>query len=88
MNVILTMAHELARDPSLLQARRTAFGTFGGKLKGLTATELATHAAKAAIADAKVRTVTAFNMVNCMDLLSHQLILSARVSAVCLVARN
>jgi hypothetical protein len=47
--------HVSLRPPA--QARRTAFGTFGGKLKGLTATELATHAAKAALADSKVRGV-------------------------------
>jgi acetyl-CoA acyltransferase 2 len=35
-----------------LGARRTAFGTFGGALKDLSATELAVHAAKAAIAQA------------------------------------
>lgn len=37
-----------------LSARRTPFGTFGGSLKDLTATDLAVHTAKAALAQAKV----------------------------------
>ena len=36
------------------QAKRTPFGTFGGKLKNYSATDLAVHAAQATIADAKV----------------------------------
>ncbi|PVU85570.1 hypothetical protein BB559_004584 [Furculomyces boomerangus] len=35
----------------IVSAKRTAFGTFGGKLKSLSATELAAIASKAAIAD-------------------------------------
>jgi acetyl-CoA acyltransferase 2 len=38
----------------LVAAKRTAFGTFGGALKGLTATELATAASKAALEQSKV----------------------------------
>jgi acetyl-CoA acyltransferase 2 len=38
----------------IVSAKRTPFGTFGGKLKGFTATDLAVHASKAAIAAAKV----------------------------------
>lgn len=38
----------------IVAARRTAFGTFGGKLKNVTATELAVHAAKAAISDSGI----------------------------------
>src|SRR5215467_1062554 len=37
-----------------LSAKRTAFGTFGGSLKDLSATDLAVESAKAAIAQAKV----------------------------------
>lgn len=35
----------------IVAAKRTAFGTFGGTLKSWTATQLATHAAKAAVAE-------------------------------------
>eukprot|EP00049_Salpingoeca_infusionum_P021535 m.3616 g.3616 ORF g.3616 m.3616 type:complete len:402 (-) comp4259_c0_seq1:77-1282(-) len=38
----------------IVAAQRTACGAFGGKLAGLSATDLATHAAKAAIAAANV----------------------------------
>jgi len=37
-----------------LAAKRTPFGTFGGALKGQTATDLAVHAAKAALEQARV----------------------------------
>ncbi len=37
-----------------LSAKRTAFGTYGGSLKDLTATDLAVESAKAALAQAKV----------------------------------
>ena len=37
-----------------LAAKRTAFGTFGGALKGVSATDLAVHAAKAALAQSGV----------------------------------
>ena len=40
---------------AVLQAKRTPFGTFGGKLKGMSAIDLAVHASKAAIAAANVR---------------------------------
>lgn len=38
----------------IVGAKRTAFGTLSGKLKGLTATDLAVHAAKAALAQSRV----------------------------------
>ena len=38
------------KDIVILAAKRTPFGTFGGSLKELSATDLAVHAAKAAIA--------------------------------------
>jgi acetyl-CoA acyltransferase 2 len=41
-------------DVIFLAARRTPFGTFGGTLKDLSATDLAVHASKAAIAQAGV----------------------------------
>jgi acetyl-CoA C-acetyltransferase/acetyl-CoA acyltransferase 2 len=42
------------KDVVILAAKRTPFGTFGGALKDLTATDLAVHAASAAIAQAGV----------------------------------
>ncbi|MDP3377168.1 MAG: acetyl-CoA C-acyltransferase, partial [Brevundimonas sp.] len=41
-------------DVYILSAARTAIGTFGGSLSGLGPIDLATHAAKAAIARAGV----------------------------------
>ena len=41
-------------DVVILAARRTPFGTFGGALKDLSATDLAVHAARAAIAQSRV----------------------------------
>ena len=40
------------QDVVILSAKRTPFGTFGGALKDLSATDLAVHAAKAALAQA------------------------------------
>jgi len=40
------------QDVVILSAKRTPFGTFGGTLKDLSATDLAVHAAKAALAQA------------------------------------
>src|SRR5512133_2870124 len=42
------------QDVVILAAKRTPFGTFGGALKDLTATDLGVHAAKAALAQAGV----------------------------------
>jgi len=42
------------RDVFLVAAKRTAFGTFGGALKGMSATELAVEASKAALEQARV----------------------------------
>lgn len=39
----------------IVGAKRTAFGTFGGSLKNVTATQLQTHAAKATLEAAGVR---------------------------------
>lgn len=44
----------LARPVYIVAAKRTAFGTFGGKLKGITATVLGQHAAVAAMEAGKV----------------------------------
>lgn len=41
-------------DVVFLSARRTAFGSFGGTLKGMTATDLGVHAARAALDSAGV----------------------------------
>ena len=42
------------QDVVILAAKRTPFGTFGGALKDLSATDLGVHAAKAAVAQAGV----------------------------------
>ena len=42
-------------DVVILAARRTPFGTYGGALKDLSATDLGVHAARAALAQAGVR---------------------------------
>lgn len=39
----------------IVAAKRTPFGTFGGKLKTQSATDLAVHSSKAAIASIKVQ---------------------------------
>jgi acetyl-CoA C-acetyltransferase/acetyl-CoA acyltransferase 2 len=44
----------LSQEIVFLSAQRTAFGTFGGALKDLSATDLGVHAAKAALAAAGV----------------------------------
>jgi acetyl-CoA acyltransferase 2 len=41
-------------DLVILSARRTAFGALGGALEGVNANDLAAHAARAALADARV----------------------------------
>lgn len=46
------MKRALKEDVVFLAAKRTPFGTFGGALKDLSATDLGVHAAKAAIAQA------------------------------------
>jgi acetyl-CoA C-acetyltransferase/acetyl-CoA acyltransferase 2 len=48
------MRSATATDVVVLAAKRTAFGTFGGTLKDLSATDLGVHAAKAALAQAGV----------------------------------
>jgi len=47
-----TQGHD--KEIVFLSARRTPFGTFGGSLRGLTATELGTHAARAALESAGI----------------------------------
>ncbi len=46
---------KLATDIVFLAAKRTAFGTFNGTLKGFTATDLAVHAAQAALEQSGVK---------------------------------
>lgn len=48
------MTKTLTREIWVLSAKRTAFGTYGGSLKDLTATDLAVEASKAALAQAEV----------------------------------
>lgn len=48
----------LVRPAYIVAAKRTAFGSFGGKLKGVTATVLGQHAAEAAMAAGKVDPAT------------------------------
>lgn len=43
------MSKPLSRDIYIVAAKRTAFGAFGGSLKGLSATDLGVHASKAAL---------------------------------------
>jgi len=52
------MARSLSREIWIVGAKRTAFGTFGGTLKDLTATDLAVDAAKAAMAQGNVDPAT------------------------------
>jgi acetyl-CoA acyltransferase 2 len=44
-----------AKELFIVSAKRTAFGTFGGTLKGHTATDLAEHAARAAVSAASIK---------------------------------
>src|SRR5260370_27134140 len=48
------MAKHLAREIWIVGAKRTAFGSFGGALKSLTATDLAVEASKAALVQAGI----------------------------------
>jgi acetyl-CoA acetyltransferase family protein len=52
------MAKSLSREIWIVGAKRTAFGTFGGSLKDLTATDLAVQASKAALAQANADPAT------------------------------
>jgi len=45
---------KLSKSIVIVGAKRTAFGTLSGTLKGITANDLAVHAAKAALAQSKV----------------------------------
>ncbi|AKT36439.1 acetyl-CoA C-acetyltransferase [Chondromyces crocatus] len=45
---------KLSKEIVIVGAKRTAFGTMGGALKGVTATDLAVHAAKAAVSQSGV----------------------------------
>ncbi len=45
---------KLSKEIVIVAAKRTPFGTLQGALKGVTATELAVHAAKAALAQSRV----------------------------------
>ena len=44
----------LRKGVYIIGAKRTPFGAYGGKLKSFSATELAVHSSKAAIAQAKI----------------------------------
>jgi acetyl-CoA acetyltransferase family protein len=48
------MVKPLIREIWIVGAKRTAFGAFGGMLKDLSATDLAVHAAKAALSQSRV----------------------------------
>ena len=45
---------KLSKEIVIVAAKRTPFGTLQGALKGITATDLAVHAAKAALAQSGV----------------------------------
>jgi acetyl-CoA acetyltransferase family protein len=49
-----TFMAKLSKDIVIVGAKRTAFGTMNGALKGISANDLAVHAAKAALAQAGV----------------------------------
>src|SRR5512133_2241697 len=49
-----SMRSATANDVVFLSAKRTPFGAFGGALKDLSATDLAVHASKAALAQGGV----------------------------------
>ena len=51
------------KDIVIVDGARTAFGTYGGALKDVSATELAVHAAKAAVAQAGVKPEDVDNVV-------------------------
>ncbi len=53
----------------IVGAKRTPFGTFGGSLKDVSATDLAVHSTKAALAQAKVDPSLVDNVV--MGLVAH-----------------
>src|SRR5205814_1769739 len=53
----------LPTDIVFLAAKRTPFGTYGGSLKDVSATDLAVHAAKAALAQSKVAPEDVDNVV-------------------------
>src|SRR3954453_1702723 len=57
------MAKSLSREIWIVGAKRTAFGTFGGTLKDLTATDLAVEAGKAALAQANADPATVEQVV-------------------------
>ncbi|KNC51659.1 uncharacterized protein AMSG_12094 [Thecamonas trahens ATCC 50062] len=57
------MAARAATNLFIVGAKRTPFGTFGGTLKGMSATDLAVHATRAAIADAGVSAEAVDNVV-------------------------
>jgi acetyl-CoA acetyltransferase family protein len=57
------MAKTLAREVWIVGAKRTAFGTFGGTIKDLTATDLAVEASKAALAQANADPATVEQVV-------------------------
>ena len=48
------MAHKLTKEIFIVGAKRTAFGAYGGSLKGFTANDLQVTAATAALQQAKV----------------------------------
>lgn len=52
-----------ARALYVVGAKRTAFGAFGGKFRQLSATDLAVHSSKAAIAAANIDPKVGFDLV-------------------------
>src|SRR5207253_9679707 len=58
-----TFMKPIPADLVFLAARRTPFGTYGGSLKDQSATDLAVHAAKAAVAQAGVKPEDVDNVV-------------------------
>ena len=53
----------LARPVFIVAAKRTPFGTFGGKLRGKTATMLGVHSSKAALGSGSIDPATVDSVI-------------------------
>src|SRR5438132_11521744 len=62
-SVIFRAMKPIATELVFLAAKRTPFGTYGGALKDVSATDLAVHAAKSALKQAGVKPEEVDNVV-------------------------
>lgn len=60
-----------ARALYIVSAKRTPFGAFGGKLRQMSATDLAVHSSKAAIAAANIDPKVSFGSSTVVDFSDH-----------------